>query len=172
MDAVFYLAMIPGPVWLGAGMSFQWPRIDITAADVSCWPFSTGVLVKLAAFLSSLTWPTEIIDLGPGGVSFVELLVLYEKGAGERLCVEFSIPKYRRPGRPISVSAAPLCPGTYMRNLCQYFATVMRALCRLPGGIGRFIPGRIGTNQSRFRHIGWQKCCRGLTCRPLETSAE
>ena len=73
MDALRDLAMIPGPVGLGARGSFQWPRIDITAADVSCWPFSTGVLVKLAAFLSSLTWPTEVNDLGPGGVSSVEL---------------------------------------------------------------------------------------------------
>ena len=92
--------------------------------------------------------------------------------AGERLRVEFSIPKYRRPGRPISVSAAPLCPDADVRNLCQFLATMMCALCRLPGGIGRFIPGRIGTNHSRLRHIGWQKCCHGFTCRPLETSSE
>ena len=90
---------------------------------------------------------------------------------GERLCVEFSIPKYRRPGRPISVSAAPLCPDAEKRNLCQfcnYDARVMSS----SGRIGRFIPGRIGTNQSRFRHIGWQQCCHGPTCRPLETSNE
>ena len=48
----------------------------------------------------------------------------------------------------------------------------MRDLCRLPGGIGRFIPGRIGENHSRLRHVGWQKCCHGLSCRPLETSCE
>ena len=36
-------------------------------------------LVKLAAFLSSLTWPSTVEDLGAGGVSFIELLVLYEK---------------------------------------------------------------------------------------------
>ena len=77
MDAVRDLAMIPGPVRLGGGGgSFKWPRIDITAADVARWPFSTGVLIKLAAFLSDLPWPTEVIDLGLGGVSFVELLIL------------------------------------------------------------------------------------------------
>ena len=63
--------------------------------------------MKLAAFLSSLSWPREVSDLGPCGVSFVELLILYDKWAGERLRVEDSIPKYRWPGRPISVSAAP-----------------------------------------------------------------
>ena len=162
--------MVPGPLGFGDIGSFRWPRIDITAADVGRWPFSTGDLVKLAAFLSSLTWPSTVDDLGPGGVSSVELLILYEKWAGERLRVEFSVPKYRRSGRPISVSAAPLCPDADCRNLCQYLATMMRALCRLPGGIGRFIPGRIGANHCRLRHIGWQKCCHGLTCRPLETS--
>ena len=83
------------------------------------------------------------------GVSFFELLILFEKWAGERLRVEFSLPKYRRPGRPISVSDAPSCPDADIRNLCQFFATMMRALCRLPGGIGRFIPGHIGENHSR-----------------------
>ena len=48
----------------------------------------------------------------------------------------------------------------------------MRALCHLPGGLGRFIPGRIGANHSRLRHIGWEKCCHGLTCRPFQTSGE
>ena len=56
--------------------------------------------------------------------------------------------------------------------LCQYLATMMRALCRLHGGIERFIPGRIGANHSRLRHVGWQKCCHGLSCRPLDTAGE
>ena len=67
---------------------------------------------------------------------------------------------------------APLCPDADIRNLCQFLATMMRALCRFPGGIGRFIPRRTGTNHSRQRHIGWQKCCHGFTCRPLESSGE
>ena len=70
------------------------------------------------------------------------------------------------------MSAAPLCSDADIRNLCQFLATMMRALCRLHGGIGRFITGRIGTNHSRLRHIGWQKCCHGLTCRPLESFSE
>ena len=45
-DPVRDLAMVPGPIGLGDGGSNKWPRIDITAADVSRWPFSTGALVK------------------------------------------------------------------------------------------------------------------------------
>ena len=82
--------------------------ICISADDVGRWPFSANALVKLAAFLSTLSWPGEVADLGPGGASFVELLILYERWAGERLRVEDSVPKYRRPGRPISLHPCAL----------------------------------------------------------------
>ena len=49
---------------------------------------------------------------------------------------------------------------------------MLRALTKLPGGLGRFIPCRIGANHGRLRHVGWEKCCHGLTCRPLESSGE
>ena len=172
IEAVRDFAMIPGPQRLWVGRWFKWPDIAISDNDVGRWPFSTGALVKMAAFLSSLSWPSEVSDLGPGGVSYVEILILYERWAGERLRVEDSIPKYRKPGRPISVSAAPLCPDVDVWRLCEYFGRMMRALCHLPGGLGRFIPGRIGANHSRLRHIGWEKCSHGLTCMPLETSGE
>ena len=38
-------------------------------------------------------------------MSYVELLILYELWAGERLSLEKAHPHYLRPGRPISVSA-------------------------------------------------------------------
>ena len=128
--------------------------------------------MKLAAFLSSLSWPSEVTDLGPGGVSYTELLILYERWAGERLRVEDSVPKYRRPGRPISVLAAPLCTDVEIWKLCRFLGHVLRSLNKLPGGLGRFLPGRIGANHGRLRHVGWEKCCHGLTCRPRESSGE
>ena len=85
IEAVRDYAMLPGPHRLWGGGWFRWPDIRISDDDVGCWPFSTGALVKLAAFLSSLHWPDEVTDLGPGGVSYVELLILYERWAGERL---------------------------------------------------------------------------------------
>ena len=109
---------------------------------------------------------------GPGGISYIELLILYERWAGERLRVEDSLPKYRRPGRSISVSAAPLVLDTQIWKLCRFLGNMLRALTKLPGGLGRFIPGRIGANHGRLRHVGWEKCCHGLTCRPLESSGE
>ena len=43
-----------------------WPDIVISEDDVGLWLFSVA-LVKLAAFLSSLSWPSEVSDLGNGG---------------------------------------------------------------------------------------------------------
>ena len=93
-------------------------------------------------------------------------------GLEEPLRVEDSIPKYRGPGSPISVSAAPLCPDADMWKLCRFLGNMLRALTKLPGGLGRFIPGRIGANHGRLSHVGWEKCCHGLTCRPRESSSE
>ena len=53
-------------------------------------------------------WPAGGLDLGVGGISYVELLILYELWAGERLTLEKAHPRYLRPGRPISVSAVLL----------------------------------------------------------------
>ena len=125
--------------------------------------FSVGSLVTIVAFLGSLRWPAEVADLGCGGVSFIELLILYERWGGGRLVPGKSLPKFRRPGRPILVSAAVGGPGADIWKLCQFLACMIRALRSLPGGLGRFIPGRIGGNQGRLRHIGWEECGHGLT---------
>ena len=72
---------------------------------------SVGLLVKWVAFLGTLHWSVGGLDLGVGGVSHVEILILYELWAGERLDFEKALPRYRRAGRPISVSAVPFGPG-------------------------------------------------------------
>ena len=161
VEAVRVFAMLPGPQSLWAGGWLKWPDVLVSARDVDRWPFSVGALVKPAAVLSSLSWPGDISDLGKWGISCVELLILYERWAGERLRIEDSVPKCRRPGRPISVSAAPLCPDTDLWKLCRFLGSMMRALKGLPGGLGRFFPGRIGANHGRLRHIGWMSAAMG-----------
>ena len=58
-----------------------------------------------------------------GGVSFVELLKLYE----------------RRPGHSISVSAVPFGPGTDIWRSCWFIGALFRGLRDLPFGLRRFL---------------------------------
>ena len=111
-------------------------------------------------------------DLGVGGVSHVELLILYELWAGERLSLEKAYPRYLRSGRQISVSAVPFSPGIDIWRSCRFIGAMMRSLCLLPGGLGRFVTCSIGANHCGLRHIGWEKCGHGLTSRPRESASE
>ena len=47
------------------------------AEDVAHWPYSTCLLVKWVTFSGTLHWPAGGFDLGVGGISYVELLILY-----------------------------------------------------------------------------------------------
>ena len=71
-------------------------------------------------FLGRLHWPAGGLDLGVGGVSFIELLIIYEVWAGERLSLEKAHPRYLRPGRRISVSAVPFGPGIDIWLSCRF----------------------------------------------------
>ena len=112
------------------------------------------------------------LDLGVGGVSYVELLILFELWAGERLSLEKAHPRYLRPGRPISVSAVPFGPGIDIWRSCRFVGALMRSLCLLLSGLRRFVPCSIGADHCRLRHIGWEKCGHGLTSRPRESASE
>ena len=85
--------------------------VAVDADDIALWPSTPGLLVKGFSFSGSLHWPACGLDLGVGGFSCVELLILYELWDGERLVLEKAHPRYLRPGRPISVSAVPFGPG-------------------------------------------------------------
>ena len=122
--------------------------------------------------LGTLHWPVGGLDLGVGGISYVELLFLCELWARERLSLEKAHPRYLRPGRPISVSAVPFGPGIDIWRSCRIIGAMMRSLCLLPGGLGRFVPCSIGANHCRFRHIGWEKCGHGRTSRHRESASE
>ena len=84
--------------------------------------------MKLCSFLSSLHWPSTVSDLGVGGVSFVELLFLYERWAGERLVLEMSVPKLRRFARPISVSSVPAGLSVDIWRSCRFLGALGQSL--------------------------------------------
>ena len=163
--------MLPGPPALWLGEWVAGPDVTFGVDDVAQWPYTPGLLVKWVSFLGSLHWPVGRMDLGVGGISYVELLILYELGAGERLVLEKAHPRYLRPGRPISVSAVPFGPGIDIWRSCRFFGALMRSLCMLPGGLGRFVPCSIGANHCRLRQVGWERCSHGLTSRRRESAS-
>ena len=131
VHAVRNLALLPGPpaIWLGEWVAG--PVVTVDADDVAQWPYTPSLLVKWVSFLGSLHWRAHGGDLGVGGVSYVELLILYELWAGERLVLEKAHPRYLRPGRPISVSAVPFGPGIDIWRSCRFIGAMMRSLCLL-----------------------------------------
>ena len=73
-----------GLVHLWTSDRYQLPIACINEGDVAAWPFSVGLLLKFVHALGSLHWTCGAGDLGVGGGSFLELLILYERWAGER----------------------------------------------------------------------------------------
>ena len=140
VHAVRDRAFLPWPLGIWHSEWFQIPAAAICAEDIALWPYTPGLLVKWVSFLNSLHWPVGDLDLGVGGVSCVELLILYELWAGERLSLEKAHPRYLRPGRSISVSTVPFGPGIDIWRSCRFIGALMRSLCLLPGGFGRLVP--------------------------------
>ena len=82
------LASLPGPPGF---LNNSWIQVNaghITGADISAWPYSVGILVRFTSFLGTLHWPSGSVDLGHFGISFLELLILFEQWAGHRLLSE------------------------------------------------------------------------------------
>ena len=167
--AVRNLAWLPG---IASLWTPDWARIlvaGLTAADVRAWPFSVGLLVKVSHFLGSLHWPIEAGDLGVGGFSYLELLILWVRWP-ERMVLEKAVPYGRRVVPPISVSAVPIGPGIDIWRTCRLLGSILRFLDRMLGGLGRILPCRRGADHCRLRHVGWEKCVHGLSSRPGETA--
>ena len=97
------------------------------------------------------------------------MLILFEQWAGHRLQSEKATRPHIRPNRPISISSVPVSKGIEIRQGCQFISSLVGALGKLPGGVGRFLPCPVGTHMSRLRHLVWGQCSHGLTSRPLES---
>ena len=92
-DRAFLLGL--PDLWVGAWVGVA--ATPITCRDIEVWPYSVGMLVMWVAFLHSMHWPAAGCSPGVGGVSYVELLILYELWAAERRGLEKAVPRYRTP---------------------------------------------------------------------------
>ena len=83
--AVRDLAVLLGLPSLWDGAWQNWPMFGATAADLAFWLFSVGNLLMLVWFCTQTHWLAEVVDLGVGGVSCVELVIMHELAYQERL---------------------------------------------------------------------------------------
>ena len=163
------LASLPGPPGF---LNSSWNQVAagrISGADIAAWPYSVGILSRFTSFLNTLHWHPGTEDFGHFGISFLELLILFEQWAGHRLLGEKVHRPHVRAHRPILIPSVPVSEGIEIRHGCQFSSSLVRALAKLPGGIGRFLPGGLGSQMSRSRHLGWNQCSHGLKTRPLES---
>ena len=73
------LASLPGPPGF---LNFTWIQVaagHITGDDIVAWPYSVTIFVKFTSFLNTLHWPSGFVDLGHFGISFLELLILFDQ---------------------------------------------------------------------------------------------
>ena len=143
--------------------------VAFAGSDIAAWPYSVGILVKFTSFLHTLHWPSGVVDLGHFGISFLELLILFEQWARHRLLSEKVTRPHVRAHRPILIPSVPVSEGIEIRHCCQFLGSLVRALAKLPGGLGRFLPCGLGSHMSSLRHLGWNQCSHGLSSRPLES---
>ena len=139
------LAMLPGPPGFLNGPWVQVQGGCISGADVAAWPSCVGLLCKFSAFGGSLHWPAGAEDLGHFGVSFLEILILFEQWAGHRLLSEKVTRPHVRAHRPSSISSVPVPEGIVIRQERRFTSSLIRALGKLPGGLGRFLPCSVGS---------------------------
>ena len=164
------LASLPGPPGF---LHSSWIQVDsghITESDIAAWPYSVGIFVKITSFLKTLHWPTGSDDhWSLMVISFFELLILFEQWVGHLLLSEKVTRPHVRAHRPILIPSVPVTEGIEIRHGCQFLSSLLRALSKLSGGLGRFLPCNLGSLMSRLRHLGWNQCYHGLSSRPLET---
>ena len=73
---------IPGPPGFLDSTWCSLSSLPITQEDVAVWPFSVNILIELTTFLATLHWPQGGQDMGKFGISFLELLNLFEQNIG------------------------------------------------------------------------------------------
>ena len=122
------------------------PVAGIDEADVGAWPFSVGLPVRFAHFWRSLHWPQDVGDLGVGGVSYFEFLILYDRWAGERLVLEKAMPLGGRAGRPIApVGFRGVYSGFWPGCLEVWVASCLAVLVLITVGFGVQAERSVGT---------------------------
>ena len=94
--------------------------------------------------MGALHCPAAGAYLGSGGVSYVEMLIMYELLAGERLVPEKAAPRYRRPLVAQFQCRLFFLIQALIFGVLFFIGGMMRAFGTLSGGLGQFLPCNIG----------------------------
>ena len=120
--------------------------------------------------MTSLHSPQSAPDLGKFGISYLELLLMFEVYTGHRLQTEKTVLPHLRSHRPLAFSGFFCWHRVQeIRHGCQFLHSLFRALGHLPGGLARFIPCQPSAHYARLSHLGWGRYGHGLSSRPRES---
>ena len=122
----------------------------ITLDDVALWPHSVSILLECSSFLATLHCPQDAAEKGKCGISYFELLIMFETQVGHRLICEKAVRSHLRPRRPRVHSSFLACIGHEIRHRCQF-------------------PCQPSAHYTRLLHVGWGQCGHGLSSRPRES---
>ena len=173
MHAVRDRAFLPGPAGKWDGEWGVVAATHVTCHDIELWPYSVCMLVKWVAFLGTLHWPEgreriveSVVSLMLGCPFFMSCgLVRGWFWKRLFLCIVGQVAQFQ-------CRLFLLVQALIFGDLVGVFGALFRALVGLPCGIRRFVSCDLGANHCRLRHLGWEKCGRGLTSRPRESASE
>ena len=95
-------------------LNSSWIQVSagrITGADIAAWQYSVRILIRFTFFLDTLHWPSGTQDFGHFGISFLELLILFEQWAGHRLLSEKVTRPHVSTHRPMLIPSVPVSEG-------------------------------------------------------------
>ena len=162
-------ATLPGPPNFLDSAWCTLESLPNTQNDVAAWPYSVDILLVFTSFLASLHWPQDTSDSGKFGISYFELLLMFEVYSGYRLQTEKTVRPHLRSRRPLTF----LVSFSWYRARNPAWMSIspkpFRALGHLPGGLARFIPCQPSAHYARLSHLGWGRYGHGLSSRPRES---
>ena len=165
---VDHATLLGPPGFLSSTCCTLYP-LPITPDDVAVWQYSVDILLVFSSFLASLHWPQGASDLEKFGISYLELLLMFEVFTGHRLLTENTVRTQRRPGRSLVFSGFSVSIRQEIRHGCQFLHSFFRALGHLPSGLAWFIPCQPSAHHARLSHLGWERYGHGLSSRPRES---
>ena len=156
------LASLPAPPGFLNGPWVQVHGGPMSDADIAAWPYSVGILCKFSSFLSTLHWQRVLRIWVLLEFPFWSFSSFLTNGLVNDCCEKVTRP-HVRDNRPILLPSVPVSEGIEIRHGCQFLSSLVRALAKLPGGLGRY------ESQSHIPGTYQLKKCSNKTANKLTT---